>query len=128
MQSAGGLIFIQLKLCPQAVRIVIEQGKEHANRDVAQAVNDHQRGNLSLRGEHVLKLFPGHRQAIGESAHHQREKKLQWIDVKQNDKEQYRVQNDHIGGLHAVTPRINVMVVPDLDQHGKADGEGDKSL
>src|SRR6478672_4298274 len=119
MKSADGLIFIQLKFGPLPVRIVIEQCEQHENGNVSQAINDHQGGNLARRAEHVFKLFPGHRQAVGKSAHHQREKELQRIDVKQDDKQQDRVQHDHVGCLQAIAPRVNEVVIQDLEEHGK---------
>src|SRR5262249_51641882 len=97
-------------------------------RDVTQAVNDHQRGNLLFSSEHTVELLLRDRQSSRELSHHQCEEEFQRINVKQDYKQQDGIQYKRVSGLQPVAARVDVMVVPDLHQHGEADGEGYKAL
>ena len=76
----------------------------------------------------MAELFPGHGSFAGEFANHQREQKLEGINIKENDKEQRGVQQDRVTGLQSVAARKDVMPVPDLNQRAKTDREGHKAF
>ncbi len=80
-----------------------------------------------MRGDHAIQLF-WRDCAPGEPAHHQCKEKLQRIDVKQHHEQKHCIQDDRVSRLQTIAARENVVVIPDLHQRGKADGEGEKSF
>src|SRR5450432_544232 len=120
MDGAQSFVFIQFQFSSFGIGVVIKQREQDTDCDVTQAVNHHERGDLPSRREHVVELFLLNRETLREPADNYGKEKLERIYVKQNDKQKDCVQYDNICGLQAITPRVNIVVVPDLDEHGKA--------
>src|SRR4051812_8994502 len=56
------------------------------------------------------------------------EHELQRVDVEEHDEQQRAIQDDGHHVLKTVTAKEKVLVIPDLEQEGEADGEGGEAL
>src|SRR5439155_22657865 len=124
------LQFVQLKRAALTISMPVKQDEHAKNRDVPGAEDDHQHRHLIDAVNH--KGFNATRQMNAaspsrEQADQKGEEKLQRIDVKQNHKQQNRIEANREIVLQSITAKEFILIEPDHEQQGEADSERAKT-
>src|SRR5436305_220730 len=105
--------FIEVKRVSQAVSVDIKQAEDDEDGSEAKPVDDHESSDLVRLDGHVLRV-----------ADDEREKKLQRIDIKEDDKEKYGIQSAGDGRLQSIAAKIMHVRAPYEKQQRKTNAEG----
>jgi hypothetical protein len=110
------------------VGVEVEQGEDGEDGDEPDTVDLHEERRLRRLDHRLRPRGGGHRQARpGHLVDQETEHELQRIDVEEDHEEEDRVEGDRRLVLQAVAPEVQVLLIPDPDQDGEADAEGDEA-